>query len=31
VEASVKAYLDSINKLINMLAHVNNNSKENSH
>ena len=29
VEASVKAYLDSINKLINMLAHVNNNNNNN--
>jgi 2-isopropylmalate synthase len=27
VEASVKAYLDSLNKLINMMAHVNNNNK----
>lgn len=25
IEASVKAYLDSLNKLINMMAHVNNN------
>ncbi|NMB41486.1 MAG: 2-isopropylmalate synthase [Firmicutes bacterium] len=25
VEASVKAYLDSLNKLINMMAHINNN------